>query len=121
QRGEVNSSLLSAELLASYADRPISGLGAARATSNGGPMPEAEANNGARSRTFAIRVVATAAVVAALGFGAFMLASPSVRPRGALIGGAFALQDGSGKTVSEQTLRGHPFLVYFGYTHCPDV
>ena len=84
-------------------------------------MPKAEANNGARSRTFAIRAVATVAVVAALGFGAFMLASPSVRPRGALIGGPFALQDGSGKTISDQTLKGRPFLVYFGYTHCPDV
>ena len=41
--------------------------------------------------------------------------------RGALIGGAFALRDGAGKTVSDQTLRGKPFLVYFGYTHCPDV
>ena len=32
-----------------------------------------------------------------------------------------ALQDGSGKTISDQTLKGRPFLVYFGYTHCPDV
>ena len=52
---------------------------------------------------------------------AFMLTSPSERPRAALIGGAFSLEDGDGKTVSDQTLRGRPFLVYFGYTHCPDV
>jgi protein SCO1/2 len=56
-----------------------------------------------------------------VGFAAFMLTSPSERPRAALIGGAFALQDGAGKTVSDQTLKGRPFLVYFGYTHCPDV
>ena len=31
------------------------------------------------------------------------------------------MQDGEGRTVSDQTLRGKPFLVYFGYTHCPDV
>ncbi len=31
------------------------------------------------------------------------------------------MQDGGGRTVSDQTLRGMPFLVYFGYTHCPDV
>jgi protein SCO1 len=84
-------------------------------------MPETEPNNAPRSRTFAIRAVATAAVVAALGLAAFMLASPSVRPRAALIGGAFALEKGDGETVSDQTLRGQPFLVYFGYTHCPDV
>jgi protein SCO1/2 len=84
-------------------------------------MPEAEANNAPRSRTFAIRVVATLAAVAVVGLAAFMLTNPSERPRAALIGGAFALEDGSGKTISDHTLRGRPFLVYFGYTHCPDV
>jgi protein SCO1/2 len=84
-------------------------------------MPEAEADNAPRARTFAIRIVATLIAVALVGFSAFVLTSPSERPRGALIGGAFALEDGAGKTVSDQTLRGKPFLVYFGYTHCPDV
>ena len=83
-------------------------------------MPEAEANNAPRSRAFAIRIVATLVAIAVVGFAAFMLTSPSER-RGALIGGAFALEDGAGKTVSDQTLKGRPFLVYFGYTHCPDV
>jgi protein SCO1 len=82
-------------------------------------MPEAEANNG--SRTFAMRLVATLVAVAVVGFAAFVLTNPSGTPHAALIGGAFALKDGAGKTVSDQTLRGKPFLVYFGYTHCPDV
>jgi protein SCO1/2 len=84
-------------------------------------MPEAEANNAPRSRAFAIRIVATLVAVALVGLAAFILTSPSGRPRGALIGGAFALEDGAGKTISDQTLKGRPFLVYFGYTHCPDV
>src|SRR5271163_4051919 len=84
-------------------------------------MPEVEANNAPRSGAFAIRIVATLVAVTLVGFAAFMLTSPSERPRGALIGGPFALEDGDGKTVSDQTLRGRPFLVYFGYTHCPDV
>ncbi len=84
-------------------------------------MPEAQANNAPRSRAFAIRIVATLVAIAVVGFAAFLLTNPSERPRAALIGGAFALQDGAGKTVSDQTLRGRPFLVYFGYTHCPDV
>ena len=84
-------------------------------------MPESEANDATRSRAFAIRVVATLVAVALVGLAAFVLTNPSERPRGALIGGAFALEDGAGKTVSDQTLRGKPFLVYFGYTHCPDV
>jgi protein SCO1/2 len=84
-------------------------------------MPETKSNDAPRSRAFTIRIVATLIAVALVGFAAFMLTSPSHRPRGALIGGAFALEDGAGKTVSDQTLRGKPFLVYFGYTHCPDV
>jgi protein SCO1/2 len=83
-------------------------------------MLEAEANK-PRSRTFAIRIAAILVAVALVGFAAFILTSPLERRRGALIGGAFALEDGAGKTVSDQTLRGKPFLVYFGYTHCPDV
>ncbi len=84
-------------------------------------MPETKSNDAPRSRALTIRIVATLLAVALVGFAAFMLTSPSHRPRGALIGGAFALENGAGKTVSDQTLRGKPFLVYFGYTHCPDV
>jgi protein SCO1/2 len=84
-------------------------------------MPEPKADNTQRSRAFAIRVVATLVALALVALAAFVLISPSERPRGALIGGAFTLEDGAGKTVSDQTLRGKPFLVYFGYTHCPDV
>ncbi|HEY1781082.1 MAG TPA: SCO family protein [Roseiarcus sp.] len=84
-------------------------------------MPEAQPSNQPRSPAPAVRAVATALVILALGFAAFILISSTERPRAALIGGAFALENGDGKTVSDQTLRGRPFLVYFGYTHCPDV
>ncbi|HTZ66138.1 MAG TPA: SCO family protein [Roseiarcus sp.] len=84
-------------------------------------MPEAEPDAQPRSRTFAIRAVATVVVVALLGLAAFLLTSPREGSRAALIGGPFALQGGDGRTVSDQTLKGRPFLVYFGYTHCPDV
>jgi protein SCO1/2 len=39
----------------------------------------------------------------------------------AAIGGPFRLHTGGGKTVTDADLRGAPFLVFFGYTHCPDV
>src|SRR3954469_7593081 len=37
------------------------------------------------------------------------------------IGGPFQLTDQAGQTVTEQNLKGKPTLIFFGFTHCPDV
>lgn len=37
------------------------------------------------------------------------------------IGGAFTLTDQDGKTVQESEFRGRVMLVFFGFTHCPDI
>ncbi|MGE0752309.1 MAG: SCO family protein [Variibacter sp.] len=37
------------------------------------------------------------------------------------VGGAFKLTDQNGATVTDADLKGKPFLVFFGFTHCPDV
>jgi protein SCO1/2 len=84
-------------------------------------MPASPVNNAPRSRPFAISAVVVLVLVCLVGLAAYWATNSLERPRASLIGGAFALQDGEGKTVSDQTLRGRPFLVYFGYTHCPDV
>ena len=39
----------------------------------------------------------------------------------AAIGGPFQLTDQAGQSVTEKTLQGRPTLVFFGFTHCPDV
>ncbi|MFO1099970.1 MAG: SCO family protein [Xanthobacteraceae bacterium] len=39
----------------------------------------------------------------------------------ATVGGPFELTDQNGKPISDKDLRGKPFLVFFGFTHCPDV
>ncbi|MDU0955744.1 MAG: SCO family protein, partial [Bradyrhizobium sp.] len=39
----------------------------------------------------------------------------------AAIGGPFQLTDQSGAVVTEQSLQGRPTLIFFGFTHCPDV
>jgi len=38
-----------------------------------------------------------------------------------LIGGPFALIDEQNKPVTDKALQGRVSLVFFGYTHCPDV
>jgi len=37
------------------------------------------------------------------------------------IGGPFALNDQSGQPVTDASLKGRPSLIFFGFTHCPDV
>src|SRR6202045_2931464 len=43
------------------------------------------------------------------------VAAPSV------IGGPFALTDQAGQIVTEKDMQGRPTLIFFGFTHCPDV
>jgi len=47
--------------------------------------------------------------------GNFSGAGPSA------VGGPFKLVDQDGKPITEAALKGHPSLVFFGYTHCPDI
>ena len=84
------------------------------------PTAPRDASN-SRSRALSMRVAATMAAVGALALAAIWLAWQPQASNRSLIGGPFALQNGEGKTITEATLRGRPFLVYFGYTHCPDV
>lgn len=37
------------------------------------------------------------------------------------VGGPFKLTDQNGKPVTDADMKGKPFLVFFGFTHCPDV
>jgi protein SCO1/2 len=37
------------------------------------------------------------------------------------VGGPFELTDQSGQAVTEQSLQGRPTLIFFGFTHCPDI
>ena len=39
----------------------------------------------------------------------------------AAVGGPFHLEDQSGKPVTDKDMKGRPFLVFFGFTHCPDI
>jgi protein SCO1/2 len=42
-------------------------------------------------------------------------------PAPSAIGGPFRLVDQNGATVTDKDMQGQPFLVFFGFTHCPDI
>ena len=39
----------------------------------------------------------------------------------AAVGGPFSLTDQNGQPITEAALKGKPTLIFFGFTHCPDV
>jgi protein SCO1/2 len=57
--------------------------------------------------------------------GVFLYATGQLGGGGApgpsAIGGPFNLVDQNGKQITDADLKGKPTLVFFGYTHCPDV
>lgn len=68
-------------------------------------------------------LLAGVGAVFALIFGAFVYftsGKPGAPPASA-IGGPFQLTAHTGQQVTEQDFLGRPFLVFFGYTHCPDI
>ena len=54
-------------------------------------------------------------------FSAFVIFTNNRPTSPALIGGPFQMTTHLGTPINEQDLIGKPFLVFFGYTHCPDV
>ena len=59
--------------------------------------------------------------VAALALAFAITGHQSGRAGIASIGGPFTLVDDTGAAVSDKTLAGKPYAIYFGYTYCPEV
>ena len=47
--------------------------------------------------------------------------SPAPTALQSSVGGPFRLIDHNGKPITDEDLKGRPALVFFGFTHCPDV
>lgn len=76
----------------------------------------------------ALRLVLwTACALALFGLGALLAVDwaarnqPDAAATGQVFGGPFQLTSATGEPVSEAVLRGKPSLLFFGFTHCPDV
>jgi protein SCO1 len=53
----------------------------------------------------------------------FLVTGLSLAPNASAsaIGGPFQLIDQNGKPFTDRDMKGKPYLVFFGYTHCPDI
>src|SRR5881394_2569719 len=61
-------------------------------------------------------VLCFAVVLLVTGRGPSPLANPA-----AATGGPFRLNDQNGNSISDQDVKGRPFLVFFGFIHCPEI
>lgn len=89
-------------------------------------MAKSESNPETAKRLLLAAVVAAGLLV--LASGALLYYAFTVTPHGAansvlsaMIGGKFTLVDQNGKPFTDADMRGKWQLVFFGYTHCPDV
>ncbi len=69
---------------------------------------------------FTLSLLVTLAGLILIGLLALFILNPE-RTSTDAIGGAFTLTDQRGAQVTETALKGTPSLVFFGFTHCPDV
>src|SRR5689334_17495673 len=68
-------------------------------------------------------IVAAFAVSLAIGLGVTLWLTDGLAKvaTASAIGGPFQLVDQTGQPVSDKSLPGKPTIIFFGFTHCPDV
>jgi protein SCO1/2 len=74
-----------------------------------------------RTRRAAIPLLAFVFGLAALGLVSVTLLGKGSAPPAGGVGGPFTLVDQDGRTVTDKDFAGRAHLVFFGFTHCPDV
>jgi protein SCO1/2 len=74
-----------------------------------------------RAARLALPLVVLIFGMIALGIMAVTMIAPKPGQPNVGIGGAFSLIDHEGRPVTEKALLGSPSVIFFGFTHCPDV
>lgn len=95
------------------------------------PFPELEEESAPERQAGGLktlRLVLWGVVALVVGIGLVAMLAPDRTPPVSdqasyadLIGGPFTLTAPDGSRVTEQTLKGTPFAIFFGFTRCPDV
>jgi len=92
------------------------------------PFPELEEEPSPQRQAEGLKTLRLAlwgVVALVVGIGLVAMLAPDRSPQQAtyadLIGGPFALTAPDGSRVTDQTLKGTPFAIFFGFTRCPDV
>ena len=73
------------------------------------------------SRPLIVVAAFAASLAVGLALTLWLLGGPRIVTTASAIGGPFQLVDQSGQTVTEKNLQGTPTIIFFGFTHCPDV
>ena len=74
-----------------------------------------------RTRQVAVPLAALAFSLAVLAVALVLVLAPPKNAGAPAVGGPFSLVNQDGKPVTERDFAGRPFLVFFGFTHCPDI
>lgn len=94
------------------------------------PFPDTEAEPSPERRAEGLKTLRLALwllVALAVGVGLVAMYAPDRKPPASAgayagsIGGTFTLTAPDGSRVTDQTLKGQPFAIFFGFTRCPDV
>lgn len=83
--------------------------------------PTTTKRTGVLDRRLLLPVMIFVVGLAALAVAAFVTLRDADVPTASGIGGPFTLTASDGRTVTQKDFSGEPTLIFFGYTHCPDV